>query len=266
MKNLTDAALGPYLDTALFAADSARQVTRKWFRLKMKVGSKEDRTPVTIADQETEAVVKNIILDRHPRHGFFGEESGQQFTDSEWHWVIDPIDGTKCFATGMPTFGTLISLLYEEKPVIGIIDHGILEDRWIGIKDAKTTHNGAICRTRNTTKIADASVYTTTMDMFDEHTGKQSENLTKNCRFRVFGGDCYSYGLLASGYNDLVCEADLYPYDYFALIPVILGAGGVITDWQGDHLGMQSNGQVLASANSTLHEQALEKLNQPVPV
>ncbi|MCY3769230.1 MAG: histidinol phosphate phosphatase [Gammaproteobacteria bacterium] len=261
MKNLTAAALKPYLDTAISAADSARQVTRKWFRLKMKVGRKEDRTPVTIADQETETVVKNIILDRHPRHGFFGEESGQQFTDSEWRWVIDPIDGTKCFATGMPTFGTLISLLHEEEPVIGIIDHAMLNDRWIGLKDAKTTHNRTICRTRNTMKIADASVYTTTLDMFDEQTGKQFENLTRNCKFRVFGGDCYSYGLLASGYNDLVCEADLHPYDYFALVPVILGAGGVITDWQGRNLGMKSNGQVLAAANSTLHGKALEKLN-----
>jgi fructose-1,6-bisphosphatase/inositol monophosphatase family enzyme len=97
--------------------------------------------------------------------------------------------------------------------------------------------------------------------MFDENSQEQANRLTTNCKFRVFGGDCYGYGLLASGFNDLVCEASLKPYDYFALIPVIEGAGGVITDWQGDALTLESSGQVLAAANPALHQQAIDRLN-----
>ena len=249
------------LKTATLAADRAREVTQKWFRADFDVNSKSDRTPVTIADRETELVIRETILDRHPDHGFFGEETGRSESDSHWQWVIDPIDGTKCFATGMPTFGTLISLLHDDQPVIGIIDHAILDERWVGVIGERTTHNGKYCNTRSTDSLDSASIYTTTMDMFDAHSGPQSEKLTRNCQFRVFGGDCYGYGLLASGYNDMVCEADLKPYDFFALVPVIRGAGGVITDWQGNELGLDSSGEVLASANVSLHRRAVERLN-----
>lgn len=255
-------SLNKYLETAIQAADQARMVTQKWFRAALQVTSKQDKTPVTIADQQTEQVIKDILLQRYPDHSFFGEETGQQLNSDEWQWVIDPIDGTKCFATGMPTFGTLISLLHNQVPVIGIIDHPILDERWIGIQGCQTTHNGKVCCARSTESLDKATVYTTTVDMFDEVSGKQADALTKSCQFRVFGGDCYSYGLLASGYNDMVCEADLKPYDYFALMAVVAGAGGIITDWQGNQLTLESNGEVLASANESLHQQALAKLNE----
>ncbi|WP_423910170.1 inositol monophosphatase family protein [Candidatus Spongiihabitans sp.] len=254
--------LGHYLETAIHAADQARAVTQKWFRADLKVASKQDKTPVTIADRQTEQAIKDIVLQRYPDHSFFGEETGQQLNNDQWQWVIDPIDGTKCFATGMPTFGTLICLLHKQAPVIGIIDHPILDERWIGIQGCQTTHNGKVCCTRSTDSLDNATVYTTSMDMFDGVSGKQARALTKNCQFRVFGGDCYSYGLLASGYNDMVCEADLKPYDYFALIVVVTGAGGIITDWQGNQLTLESNGEVLASANESLHQQAIAKLNE----
>ena len=262
MTELSATTLDPYLETAIYAADQARSITGKWFRTDIEVESKQDKTPVTIADQQTEQTLKDIILSRHPDHGFFGEEGGQQLADAEWQWVIDPIDGTKSFATGMPTFGTLISLLHNQEPVLGIIDHGALDERWIGLKGSETTHNGKPCRVRSTDSLQNATVYTTTMDMFNEITSKQAQALTTSCKFRVFGGDCFVYGLLASGYNDLVCEADLKPYDYFALIPVITGAGGLITDWQGDALTMESRGEVLASGNESLHQQAIKKLNE----
>ncbi len=257
-----DSALDSYIDTACEAADRARQITRKWFRSDFDVRSKQDNTPVTIADQQAEEAIRDVILGRHPDHGFFGEETGRQGTGSEWQWIIDPIDGTKCFATGMPTFGTLVSLVFQGKPVIGVIDHSILDERWIGVAGRPTTHNGRECRTRQQGQLSEASVYTTTVDMFDQAAEKRANALTTHCKFRVFGGDCYGYGLLASGFNDLVCEADLKPYDFFALIPVIEGAGGIITDWQGDALAMESPGDVLAAANRELHQQAIEKLNQ----
>ncbi len=263
MTENSDKLLDELLHTAALAADQARNITRKWFRADLRIASKTDNTPVTIADRQTEDVIKTIILARHPDHGFFGEETGWQLNNAEWQWIIDPIDGTKCFATGMPTFGTLIALLHHHQPVLGIIDHPILDERWVGVQRKKTTHNGNPCRTRSTDSLENSSIYTTSMDMFDEITAEQSQNLTKSCRFRVFGGDCYGYGLLASGYNDLVCEADLKPYDYAALIPVIEGAGGMITDWQGNPLTLESIGQVLASANPVLHQQAIARLRQP---
>ena len=251
-----------FLDTAIEAAEAARSVTRKWFRSNFTVQKKQDKTPVTIADEETELVIRNIIETRHPEHGFFGEETGISEANSEYLWVIDPIDGTKCFATGMPTFGTLISLLQNGQPIIGLIDHAILDDRWIGAKGEPTHHNGAICRTRNTRALDHATCYTTTVDMFDEINGKLANQLTSACKFRVFGGDCLGYGLLASGFNDLVCEADLKPYDYFALSPVIEGAGGIISDWQGNKLTLDSSGEVLAAANPDLHQLAIQALRQ----
>lgn len=250
------------METAIHAADQARMVTQKWFRADLKTTSKQDKTPVTIADRQTEQVIKDIVLQRYPEHSFFGEETGQHLNSDEWQWVIDPIDGTKCFATGMPTFGTLIALLHKQVPIIGIIDHPILDERWLGIQGCETTYNGKVCCARTTDSLDNATVYTTSMDMFDEVSGRRADSLTKNCQFRVFGGDSYSYGLLASGYNDLVCEADLKPYDYFALIAVVAGAGGVITDWQGKPLTLESNGEVLAAANKSLHQQAIAKLNE----
>lgn len=253
--------LNEHLNTAILAADQARLVTKKWFRGTMDVTSKLDKTPVTIADQETENTITEIILERHPEHSILGEESGAMNNNHEWRWVIDPIDGTKCFATGMPTFGTLISLLHNDAPMIGIIDHCILDERWIGVSGQQTTYNNNPCQTRDTTNLDAASVYTTTMDMFNDKNYAQAEALTKSCQFRVFGGDCYGYGLIASGHNDIVCEADLKPYDFFALIPVVTGAGGVVTDWQGNKLTLKSNGEILASANHQLHKLAIEKLN-----
>ncbi len=261
MTHNPDDQLQALLDTAHLAADEARKITRAWFRTDISVQNKIDSSPVTIADGQTEQVIRDVILQRHPDHGFFGEETGTYLDHADWKWVIDPIDGTKSFATGMPTFGTLISVLYQGSPVIGIIDHCVLDERWVGICGQPTTHNGETCHTRTTQKLENASVYTTTTDMFDDHTAIQASRLTGVCKFRVFGGDCYGYGLIASGFNDLMCEADLKPYDYFALVPVVTGAGGIISDWQGNPLTMSSKGEVLASANINLHNAALERLN-----
>ncbi len=250
-----------YLTTALEAIDTARKITSKYFRTPLEIDNKLDQTPVTIADRETESAMRTLILGKHPDHGFFGEESGDQTDSQQWRWIIDPIDGTKSYATGKPTFGTLIALLYDELPVLGIIDHGALKERWIGIHGRPTTFNGTTCTTSSVQNLLQATIYTTTLDMFDQKSFNQYSKLSEECRFRAFGGDCYSYGLLSSGYTDLVCEADLKPFDYLALVPVVEGAGGIITDWKGNSLSLHSGDQVLAAANSTLHRAALERLN-----
>jgi inositol-phosphate phosphatase/L-galactose 1-phosphate phosphatase/histidinol-phosphatase len=250
-----------YLSTATDAIDAARTVVNKHFRTRLHVETKLDKSPVTVADREIEAVMQDLILCRHPDHGFFGEEGGDQSADKEWRWIIDPIDGTKSFATGKPTFGTLVALLYGDVPVIGIIDHAMLNERWIGVQGQPTTLNGEVCEASDVTTLEQATIYATTPDMFTDQSFEQYSRLSQRCKFRAFGGDCYCYGLVASGYTDLVCEADLKPYDYFALIPVIEGAGGRISDWQGKPLAMDSGNQVIASANQGLHQVAVEQLN-----
>ena len=252
----------PFVETALAAADAARLVSAEYFRAGVDVANKHDRTPVTVADHETERCIKELILARHPSHSFLGEESGATDNDEEWRWVIDPIDGTKAFVTGNPTFGTLIALLHRGQPVLGIIDHVALDERWVGVQGRQTTHNGAPCTTSAVAQLADASIYTTTLDMFSGETLAMFNRLSGAFRFRVFGGDCYCYGLLSSGFTEAVCEARMNPHDYMALIPVIEGAGGVITDWHGARLTSTSDGQVLASANVHLHQAALACLNR----
>ncbi len=261
--NMMKSPLDTYIETAIAAANAARVITTRHFRTGLAVTSKEDRTPVTIADRETEQCIKELILARHPSHSFLGEEGGAIDNDEEWRWVIDPIDGTKSFATGNPTFGTLIALLHHASPVIGIIDHAVLDERWIGIAGHPTTHNGAPCNASEVAQLSRGSIYTTTLDMFAGESLAQFNRLSTAFQYRVFGGDCYGYGLLASGFTEAVCEAQMKAHDYLALVPVIEGAGGIISDWQGAPLAITSDGKVLATANQRLHEAAVESLNHP---
>ncbi len=249
-----------FIDTAIAAAEAARLVTKRYFRRPLAVRDKPDHSPVTVADIATERALKALILGRHPRHSFFGEEGGATYHDSPWRWVIDPIDGTKSFATGNPTFGTLIALLHHDRPVLGVIDHPMLGERWLGVAGRVTTHNGAPCATSGERDLAAAALYATTPDMFGGAALARFNRLSAACRFRVFGGDCYGYGLLASGFAELVCEANLGAHDFMALIAVVEGAGGVITDWRGAALTSQSCGEVLAAANPALHRAALAQL------
>jgi len=206
-------------------------------------------------------LILRIRWTNHPAHGFFGEESGDQTSEESWRWIVDPIDGTKAFANGSPTFGTLISLIHNDNPVLGIIDHAALGERWIGLSGQPTTCNGETCKTSQISELQDASVNCTTIDMFDPAGFQLFNQLSSACRYRTFGGDCFSYGLLASGHAHLVCEADLKPYDFMALVPVIEGAGGIITDWEGQRLTPTSGDKVLASANASLHQQAIKILH-----
>lgn len=249
------------IETAGLLAEAARTSTMDWFRKPVEVDSKSDATPVTQADRDTELRLKQIISERHPGHSVVGEEYGLTGGDEPWQWIIDPIDGTKCFATGEPTFGCLIALTRDNKPVLGIIEMPALQERWVGITGLPTVLNGRPCRACGATVLADASVQASTPDMFNEHTRPAFDHLCANTRFRNFGTDCYGYALVASGYADIVMEADLKAYDYMAVIPVIEGAGGVISDWEGNALSTTSGGNVLACANPKLHEQALRVIN-----
>jgi histidinol phosphatase-like enzyme (inositol monophosphatase family) len=242
-------------------ADASGAIIRPYFRTPISVDTKADDSPVTIADREAETVMRTIIEDAYPDHGIFGEEHGFVRTEAEFAWVLDPIDGTKAFISGMPIFGTLIALMRNGKPILGIIDQPISGERWVGAAGTPTTLNGAPIATRKDSTLATATNYTTHPDMFktdDERTRVAA--MAAQVAVSRYGGDCYAYGLLATGYVDLVTEASLKIYDFMALVPVVEGAGGIMTDWSGAPLDRHSDGHVLAAANETCHREAMAYL------
>ncbi|KAH9656874.1 Bifunctional phosphatase IMPL2 [Citrus sinensis] len=225
--------------------------------------------PVTIADRTAEEAMVLIIQENLPSHAIFGEENGWRCKEkfADYVWVLDPIDGTKSFITGKPLFGTLIALLHKGKPILGIIDQPVLRERWIGISGKCTTLNGEEVSTRTCAKLSQAYLYTTSPHLFKGDAEEAFARVRNKVKVPLYGCDCYAYALLASGYVDLVIESGLQPYDVLALIPVIEGAGGVITDWRGDQLYWEASSDaratsfnVIAAGDKQIHQQALDVL------
>ncbi len=242
-------------------ADAVRPVSLSYFRTGLGIDRKADDSPVTIADREAETVMRQMIEAAFPDHGIIGEEHGIKDADADFVWVLDPIDGTQAFATGKPLFGTLIALLHEGKPVLGVIDMPALSERWLGVQGQPTLFKGQPVKTRTCDQLSDAWLYATSPQMFVPERFPNFENLRTSCRRSVYGAECHAYGLLSSGWVDVVCEDTLESYDYAALIPVIEGAGGVITDWHGDKLTTQSEGHVIAVGDPALHEKVIKALS-----
>jgi histidinol phosphatase-like enzyme (inositol monophosphatase family) len=244
-------------------AETSGAIIRRYFRAPLQVDAKADESPVTVADREAEAALRARIEAAYPEHGIFGEEFGRVREGAEHLWLLDPIDGTKAFISGKPMFGTLIALLDRGAPVLGIIDQPVLRERWVGAAGQPTTFNGAPARTRPCADLANATLNTTSPDMFRGADRQSFERLTAAVRLPHYGGDCYGYGLLALGFIDLVVEAELKPYDFAPLIPIIEGAGGIITDWAGAPLTSNSDGRVLAAGDLRAHARALALLAGP---
>lgn len=253
-----------FLPLAERLADASGDIVRRYFRADpsdMKVEAKSDETPVTIADRSAEAAMRRLIEEAYPEHGIFGEEFPFARTDAEYAWVLDPIDGTKSFVTGMPIFGTLIALLRNDRPILGIINQPILNERWIGMAGRRTTLNGRPVSTSKVTRLADAAHYSTDPNMFRHgNEWRKVDALLAEVKSSRYGGDCYSYALLATGFVDVVTESGLKIYDFMPLIPVIEGAGGVITDWNGAALTRESDGHVLAACTPSCHAAAVAHL------
>ena len=262
-----------YVTLAADLVDAAAEITVKYFRTPLEIDDKNDASPVTIADKGAEAAMRALVRERFPTHAIFGEEEGIELGEGgsqEWTWVFDPIDGTKSFITGKPLFGTLIACLHRGTPVVGVIDQCVLDERWVGVVGRGTKLNGRPCKTASgLPSLKEALLYATTPEMF--RAGFEASRfgaLSAKVKRALFGADCYAYALLASGFGThLVVEADLGLYDYCALVPVVQGAGGVITDWQGLPLTLQrhkaggSKGRVVAAADARLHEQAVQVLS-----
>lgn len=253
--------LNSYVEIANEVVDRSGDVIRRYFLQPLTVVEKGDMSPVTVADRDTEAAMRELLALRCPDHSIIGEEFGSPAHERDFCWVLDPIDGTKSFICGVPLFGTLLCLSHERKPLLGIIDMPILQQRWIGTRVDGTTCNGVTCQVSTTADLSQTRLFCTEPDMFNPSQLEQFRRLEQQVRLRRFGGDCYNYGLLASGQIDLVVEANLHPYDWMALVPVVEGAGGVISDWNGNPLCTDGDGTVIAAATPELHRQAQELLN-----
>lgn len=225
-----------------------------------RVELKPDRSLVTKIDRRIERRLRGLIRAAFPDHGVLGEEAGGQNLSADLLWVIDPIDGTAPFVAGVPVFGTLIALLYRGVPILGVIDHPVTRDRWVGAKGRPTTRNGRRCTTRRCDRVSDALLTASNPDFFKGADRPVFEALRSRTQWRIYGGSCFSYGLLASGRTDIAIDAGLSIHDFAAFKPVIEGAGGVITDWQGEPIRLGTGRRILAAGDPRRHREALAVL------
>jgi len=242
------------------ALETATKIARYYFRRPVSVDIKPDDSPVTIADREIEQAIRNLLNKRFPTHAIYGEEQGQ--TDGKGGtWVIDPIDGTKSFLLGNPLFGCLIGFVADGIVQAGGLAMPALNETWFADRYGPTTLNSKTCHTSHCLELSSASLLTSSPDFFNADEFRQFESISRQAQYRRYGGDCYTYAMLAGGWADLVVESTLFPFDYLPLLPIIEQAGGIISDWQGNSLGLTSGTQVIAAATPQLHEAALKLLN-----
>jgi len=252
--------LNRFIECGEQAVDAGRTLIRKYMRRSFRIEVKGDGSPSTSVDEAVEDEMRNIIAVRCPDHGLIGEERRSLAPDSEFVWAIDPIDGTLPFLAGIPVFGTLLALLHNGAPILGIIDMPMTAERWIGAAGRQTTRNGRPVQTRSCANLAMALMSTSNPDYYDRTNVRALERLKKATRFAVYGGSCMFYAQIASGRVDLCIDVGFKPWDYMALIPVVQGAGGIFTNWDGHAAGLNSGHQYIAAGDPRLHEQALKVL------
>jgi len=248
------------LDAALQISADAAAIPMQYFRTAIAVEDKPDESPVTIADRETEARIRRALEERFPSHGIFGEEFGRSGGGTDYTWIIDPIDGTRSFICGIPLFGMLIGVLSGEEPIAGVIRMPALGETFAGCRGSGATKDGAPIRCRETTRVDDARIIINEANRMLTKQPAALERLRTLGQTRRFFNDCYPFALLAMGQIDVVVDSDLQPYDYLPIAPVVEAAGGVMTDWRGEKLGLRSDGNVLAAATPELHREIMNRL------
>ncbi len=217
--------------------------------------------PVTAADHAAETAMRTLIRRTFPDHGIIGEELGSERADAEYVWVLDPIDGTKSFIAGMPAWGTLIALLRAGEPVYGMMNQPFTRERFKG--DGRSAHYRGPAGPRDLhvrpcPSLAEAMLFTTSPLLMNASDRAHFGRVEQTVRLSRYGGDCYAYCMLAAGHVDLVIETELKPYDVLPLVPIIVGAGGVITTWEGGP--PNSGGRIVAAGDKRVHAEAMRVL------
>src|SRR6201993_822290 len=258
---MTAVDLKGFLDR-LAAASS--EVILPYFRTSLSV---EDKSlgagfdPVTVADRAAEQAMRALIREHFPSHGIVGEEYGADRPDADYVWFLDPIDGTKSFISGMPAWGTLIALLRSGQPVFGMMNQPFTRERFSG-DGGRAHYRGPIgerdLRVRACADLAKAVLFTTSPLLMNTHDRETFGRVEAAVRLSRYGGDCYAYCMLAAGHVDLVIETELKPYDVLPLMPIIVGAGGVITTWEGG--APHAGGRIIAAGDKRVHAAAMEVL------
>ncbi len=247
-------------DLALALTRISRPIIYQWFRQRPDITRKSDESPVTVADKAVEQALRAEIISHFPAHNIIGEEDGAAVSGHDFTWVIDPIDGTRAFSTGNPMFGTLVAVLYQNTPVIGVIDIPTQHQTWLGVKGMPTTLNGEVAKVSGQDELSQARLSTTSGHALGDDYPR-FERLSAHTMVTGFGGDCANYAHLSSGWTDIVAESNLQAYDIMATVPVIAGAGGVISQWDGRPITLDEyDGTALASASTKLHDNAIRHL------
>jgi myo-inositol-1(or 4)-monophosphatase len=246
-------------------ATASGETILPYFRTSLSIDNKKagDFDPVTEADRGAEAVMRRLIKQSFPQHGIVGEEFGVEREDAEYVWVLDPIDGTKSFISGFPTWGTLIALLHKGTPVYGMMHQPYIGERFSGDNGSARFQgaggNSRKLAVRRCDSLEKAVLFTTSPLLMNETDRTTFQGVEKHVRLSRYGGDCYSYCMLAAGHLDLVIETDLKPYDIAALIPIVTGAGGIVTTWDGKPA--QNGGKIIAAGDPRVHAAAMKLLN-----
>jgi myo-inositol-1(or 4)-monophosphatase len=266
MAELSKSEISSLFSAAHAAADVAKSITLSYFRsdrLNTENKAADGYDPVTRADREAEAAIRDVLGQLRPQDAVMGEEMGTTGGTSGLTWVLDPIDGTRGYVSGTPTWGTLISVRDSAGPILGLIDQPYIGERFVGGPGVAELQNGAGVQplgVRPAAELSESILFTTFPEVGSAHEGNGFQQLSAKTRLTRYGMDCYAYALLAAGQIDLVVEAGLHAYDIQAPIAVISAAGGIVTDWQGDPV--HEGGRVLAAASEALHRAALEVLNK----
>lgn len=247
-----------FADFIKILARESGKIIKEYFRQPISISTKSDESPVTIADKKAEEVMRELIQKNFPNHGILGEEFGIDNPDAEYKWILDPIDGTKSFICGALTFGTLIALTKNGNPILGAFHQPVLSEFLIG-DNSIAELNGKKVNVRNCERIEDAVLLTTDhLNVHRYQNGEKFETLIRKVKLYRNWGDCYGYYLLATGFADIMIDPIMSKWDLTALIPIINGAGGKISDFHGNDA---SSGTSIIASSKSLHEDLIRMLN-----
>ena len=261
MSLISASTLQDFADFAKQLADRSGDIIRHYFAVGYDVEWKEDATPVTVADRKAEEIMREQIMQVYPEHGILGEEFGHHQPDAEYQWVLDPVDGTKSFVAGTYLFGTLIALVHQGKPIVGVINNPIINHFLLGY-GGQSWLNGRPVQVSNCSKLNKSLLVATShLTTFDYRDGAAYESLIRQVeRYRTWG-DCHGYHLVATGGAEIMADPILNYWDLMALIPIIEGAGGKITDWYGDDVLLHKGETGAIATNAHVHEAVIHILN-----